>query len=436
MYSVSIRARVVPWLWLAASLWIAFGVWHWAENILVPANTAQAIAKSVPIGNNSDLYPLWLGTRELLLRHRDPYSTEVTREIQIGFYGRPLAPRCLSDPTDRQAFVYPVYVSLLLAPTIEMSFSSAQKLFQWLLLLSVAFSVPLWMQAIQLRAGWVLTLSGMVLAASSFAAVHEYVQQNLTALVLLLVAAGAAMVVRDCLVLSGCLLAVSTFKPQLSGPLILWFLLWAFAGWKERKRLVWSFLAAMSALLAVAQWLSPHWIARFLIAVREYQRYGMDSSLARTLLPSLLGDLVNVALVVALTFVCWYSRRASAGSPHFSWALGWVAIVTLAIVPKLAPAYHLLLTPVLLVMLAQPQTNRGTGGLARTLTKGTFACQLWQWLTASGLSLLTLIVPAERLRPAADLPLYTLYALPVLALLTVIVATISLRERFFPRVVT
>jgi hypothetical protein len=414
---------------------VAFGVWHWAENILVPADTARALAKGIPIGNNSDLYPLWLGTRELLLRHRDPYSTEVTREIQIGFYGRPLAPQNVSDPTDRQAFVYPVYVSLLLAPTINMSFSAVQELFRWLLLLSVAFCVPLWMQAIQFRPGWVVTVSGMVLAASSFAAVHEYVQQNLTALVLLLVAAAAAMVVRNCLILSGCLLAVSTFKPQLSGPLVFWFLLWAFAGWKERKYLVWSFLASMTTLLAAAQCLSPHWIARFLIAMREYTHYGVDSSLARTLLPSPLGDLVNVALVVALTFVCWYSRRASAGSLHFSWALGWVAVVTLAIVPKLAPAYQLLLIPVLLVMLTQGQTNCRTSALARTLTKGTFACQLWQWLIAAGLSLLTIVVPVERLRAAADLPLYTLYALPVLALLSVIVTTISLRERFFLRVV-
>ena len=58
----------------------------------------------------SDLYPRWLGARELLLHHRDPYSPEVTREIQIGYYGRPLDPSRPQDPRDQQGFAYPAYV--------------------------------------------------------------------------------------------------------------------------------------------------------------------------------------------------------------------------------------------------------------------------------------------------------------------------------------
>jgi hypothetical protein len=151
---------------------VAFGIWHWSGNILVPIYTSAAKDRGRPIGNNSDLYPLWLRTRELLFHHRDPYSVEVTREIQTGFYGRPLAPQDPSDPTDEHAFVYPLYVSFLLAPTVDMPFSAVQELFRWLLLLSVAFSIPLWMRAIEFRLGWLLTLSGMVFAVSSFAAVH------------------------------------------------------------------------------------------------------------------------------------------------------------------------------------------------------------------------------------------------------------------------
>src|SRR5438445_5001397 len=92
------RSRVLPWLGLAAALVVSFGVWYWAETILVPTHTAQALAKGVPIGNNSDLYPRWLGARESLLHHRDPYGADVTREIQVGFYGRPLDPSKASDP--------------------------------------------------------------------------------------------------------------------------------------------------------------------------------------------------------------------------------------------------------------------------------------------------------------------------------------------------
>src|SRR5271156_5541651 len=92
------KPLVLPWIGLAASLVISFGVWNWAENILVPTDTARALANQVPIANNSDLYPRWLGAREALLHHRDPYGPDVTREIQIGFYGRPLDPLKPSDP--------------------------------------------------------------------------------------------------------------------------------------------------------------------------------------------------------------------------------------------------------------------------------------------------------------------------------------------------
>src|ERR1700683_986511 len=36
----------------------------------------------------TDLYPRWYGARELLLHHRDPYSADVTREIQLAYEGR------------------------------------------------------------------------------------------------------------------------------------------------------------------------------------------------------------------------------------------------------------------------------------------------------------------------------------------------------------
>ena len=53
----------------------------------------------------------WLGARELLRHGRNPYSAEITREIQQGYYGRPIDPRLTAlsnDPKDQQAFAYPV----------------------------------------------------------------------------------------------------------------------------------------------------------------------------------------------------------------------------------------------------------------------------------------------------------------------------------------
>src|ERR1700686_1530177 len=106
-------------------------MWFSVDRILVPYQRADAAAHQRPRGNLSDLYPRWLGARELLLHHRDPYNDDVTRDIQAGYYGRPLDPPRGEDPKDRQGFAYPVYVVFLLAPTITLPFSAVQAGFRW-----------------------------------------------------------------------------------------------------------------------------------------------------------------------------------------------------------------------------------------------------------------------------------------------------------------
>jgi hypothetical protein len=95
--------------------------WFYMDGILRTQQIADAAAHGTPRGNLSDLYPRWLGARELLLRGRNPYSPEMTREIQRGYYGRPLDPRLPGDPKDQQGFAYPVYVVFLLAPRFTFS---------------------------------------------------------------------------------------------------------------------------------------------------------------------------------------------------------------------------------------------------------------------------------------------------------------------------
>ena len=62
-----------------------------------------------------------------------PTATEITLEIQRGYYGRPLDPARPDDPKDRQGFAYPVYVVFLLAPTGS-PFETVQLGFLWLLI--------------------------------------------------------------------------------------------------------------------------------------------------------------------------------------------------------------------------------------------------------------------------------------------------------------
>lgn len=407
------------WHILAASVLICFGVWHWAETILVPANTFAAQSKSVPIGNNSDLYPRWLGARELLLHNRDPYSAEVTRDIQTGFYGRPLDPANPNEPRAQESFVYPLYVVFLMAPTVTLPFPKVLEVFRWLLLFAIATSVPLWMYAVGLRLPPLHLASAMLLSVSSYPAVLEFHMQNLTALVALLLALATASLVRGWLILSGFLLALATVKPDVTAPVALWLLFWA-TGSSERRRLIWAFAGTMAILLASTQALSPGWMGRFLAAVRDYPRYGTDPSILQVLLPQVIAQLALVALVFYVAATCWRWRKATAQADRFGWTLALVISITLVAIPKLSVYNQVLLIPPLLVLLAQRQAIRSMGLLPRALTKAVFAAQGWQWAAAVVVSLCSLLISAERMRSAQLVPVYTLLAMPPLTLLAVI----------------
>src|SRR5262245_61145854 len=105
------------WLVVLTAVVMAAGM-HWVFiSVDGPAQEAAAIAKNSPRGNLSGLYPAWLGARELLINKRNPYSQDVTAEIQRGVWGRPLDPTNPNDPKDESRFAYPVYVAFILAPT-------------------------------------------------------------------------------------------------------------------------------------------------------------------------------------------------------------------------------------------------------------------------------------------------------------------------------
>lgn len=408
---------------LAVAVIVSAGVWRWAQSVLVPAYTKKVVASRRPMGNNSDLYPRWLGARELLLHGRDPYSPEVTRDIQQGFYGRPLDPRNPSDPKAEESFVYPLYVIFLMAPTVTLPFPMVMAIFRGVLLVSIACSVPLWIHAVRLPVRWPIVVSAMLLAIGSYPAIEEYYQQNLTAFVVLLLAGAAAAAVREWLWLAGFLVALATMKPDTTGLMAAWFLLWAAVRWRERRGLIFSFALTLMFLVAGAEALLPHWIGRFVVALREYPTYGTDPSIIQALLPRMVAIPTLVLLVFLAAIYCWRWRRAEADSHEFGWALAWVAIVTLAVIPKLAAYNQLLIVPALLVLIAD--FKNFTSPLPRVLSRAAFACQIWQWLAAGGLGLCSLFVSGARMRAVAEVPMYTLLAIIPITLAAVLSSTLS-----------
>lgn len=408
---------------MIAAILISVGFWYWIFHILAPANAQVVLAAHRPIGNNSDLYPRWLGTRELFLHGRDPYSPEITREIQTGFYGRPLDPSNPSDPAARESFVYPLYVAFLLSPTIHMPFHLVAVVFRWILLGSIAATVPLWMYAFGLRARWPVLAAGMLLATSTSPGMYEYFQQNLAALAVLFLAGAVAATVRGQLALAGILLALSTIKPDTTGPIVAWLLIWSAASISIRGRALWWFLGSMGLLTVGGEFCSPHWIGRFLSAIREYPAYGTDPSVIQVLFPRPIAAAVTVALIAYVFFLVWRWRTVAPGSERFAWAIALIGATTLVTLPKLAGYNALLLVPGVLILIAWYSHSANHSMVSRALSKAVFACQIWQWFAAGALTLASLVLPAARIRSLAHLPDYTFIPLWPITLAAIIVAS-------------
>src|SRR5215471_7077800 len=72
----------------------------------------------------ADFYPIWLTSGECLHPRCNLYSEEMTREIQIGLFGRALDGKIASDPLpDYRTFAYPAFTDLLFWPVAQIPFS-------------------------------------------------------------------------------------------------------------------------------------------------------------------------------------------------------------------------------------------------------------------------------------------------------------------------
>jgi hypothetical protein len=389
-------------------------MWFYMQHVLIGHQASYAAAHEIPRGNLSDLYPRWLGARELLLRHRDPYSNEVTREIQIGYYGRAIDPTRPYDPTDWQGFAYPVYVVFLLAPTITLPFAVVQAGFRWLLIALTAACVPLWLRTFRWRtSAWTIATS-VVLVLGSFQAIQGIKLQQLSLLVNGLITFCAVLLAEDHLAAAGVLLALATIKPQLALPLAAWLLFWSFSDWPRRKNFMWGFAGTMAALIAAGEFVLPGWIGRFGQAIISYRRYnnGAGSALDLVFTP-FWGKVLALAVLLGLALVCWQFRWVSNRDPAFNWILALILAATIVIAPKEAPYNQVLLvSPILLVIRCLPLVW-AKSSLSRASLAIAALIVFWPWLAAFAITVAAFFLPAEALQRAWTFPLYTSLAIPL-----------------------
>jgi hypothetical protein len=420
-----------PKLGLFLALLFTASVWLDVQRVMIPQQIAAATAHDSPRGNLSDLYPRWLGARELLLHHRDPYSPELEREIQSGYYGRPLDPARAGDPKDRQGFAYPVYVVFLIAPAIGFPFATVQEVFRWLLVIVTAATVPLWLRAFRWLPTPVVTAILIILTLGFFPVVQGLKLQQLTLAVSGFIAGCVVLLVSGHLLLAGILLALATIKPQLVLPLVLWLVLWACSEWRQRRNFLLGFCGTMTLLLAGAHWVLPGWFGSFRAALRAYREYtGRPVSVLATVTTPTLGAIFTVLVIVVAAVVCWRARHQTADSPAFVFVSSLVLAVTVVVIPMTALYNQALLLPGVLFLIWNVKIFKTKDVFTRSAGIAAVLVFFWPWLAAFVLTIASVALPPASVQRAWSAPLWSSMMTPVIVLL--LLATIAgsvLREQ-------
>jgi len=405
---------------ISASLWIvlsavacAAGVWLYAERVLIPYQIADAAAHGRPRGNLSDLYPRWLGARELLLHGRDPYSSEITRESQMGFYGRLPDPELPGGRNYQQGFYYPVYVVFYLSPMIHLRFEVARKLFSFLLFALTVAVIPLTLQLLRWPVPEWMRAAFVILTIGSLPVMQGLKLQQMTLLVLPLLLAAMVLLGSDRQILAGILLALATVKPQLVWPSLLWLTIWSSADWRRRYRWSISFLMSMGILWLASECYLPHWVLRFWQALREYRSYTGEMSVMDMFVGTPWSRLSELLAFGLMAVILWRERRAAANSVGFSLAFSVVLAMTTLLSPTYGPYNQAVLVPVLMFLFKERETIWRSGVVNRVLSVIVIVLIGWPWLSSVALAGLSFILPPETVERGWPLPFWTALPIPV-----------------------
>jgi len=401
------------WKLLLLAILCAVGTWTYANRVLIPHQISDSAAHDRPRGNFSDLYPRWIGAQELLLHGGDPYSPNVTRRIQAGYYGRPLDSSRPADPKDQQAFAYPVYVVFYLAPTVRLNFGIVQRAFFWILVGITAASIPLWLRLLNWTVAPSVQAAMLAFTLGSLPVFQGLRLQQLTLLVAALCAAAMALLAAGRPIAAGILLSLATIKPQLLLPLLLWLGVWSLGDLKRRYRWAVSFLIVLTVLCVASEWLLPHWIGRFWRALGDYWRYAQAVPMLEAFLPHPWGRLLEVLFAGTTAVACFKRRRQPENSGAFQSSTCLILALTVLAVPIFSLYNQVLLVPAILLIARDRRTIWQGNIVSRALLIIVAALPAWSWLSATALAGLSFVLPRETIEHIWALPIWTVQQLPM-----------------------
>jgi hypothetical protein len=370
-------SNVRAWFWVLAGILTSIVSWTYMHRILLPWEDFVNVQQGQVKAQLGDLYPRWVGTRELLLNGRNPYGPEVSHEIQMAFYGRPIEqsydkPRF--EIIDEQRFVYPLYVVFLLAPSVHLDFVQLQSWAPVFFGAVTVVSLWLWMRVLDWHPPW-LAVAGMAMLVLSSPQIAQGLRlRQLGLFVAFLIALASWCVTRQRYAMAGVLLAISTIKPQMMALVLLWFLLWSFGDWRKRWTLAAGFGGSLTLLAGGAEWLLPGWPRFFLEGLAAYAKYFPTPSPVRLILGNWIGGTLSVLALAALVAFAWRVREAEADSREFAYILASFLVANILLMPLLTLYNQVfLLLPTFMLL-------RDWAKLPRLGRAGLTAVLAWPWI--------------------------------------------------------
>lgn len=242
--------------------WILLGLLFVSLFALESVVVHNAFTVRYPGAN--DFYSRWAGARAFILEGRDPYSLEVTEEIQpvIGI-----------DPSEvgRGGFAYPLYVIFLFWPLVFVSYAWAQAI--WMVTLQwVAVGIAIVLMRREGLEPSPVGIVGLLLGTLLLYPVTRTIFLGQFTLHVTLSLAATLLTLhhrRDGW--AGAFLALSAVKPQmvvLIGP---WLVVWAIS--QRRWRFIRGLLIGGAVLGLGSLVLFPRWPISFLEDVRRYDDF-------------------------------------------------------------------------------------------------------------------------------------------------------------------
>jgi hypothetical protein len=334
-----------------------------------------------PFNGGNDFFSRYVAWRAFLLQGRNPYSDDVTHEIQLAVNGRLALPG-----EDENALIYPWYAVVVQWPFVFMPWPWARAVY--LVLCQVFIVAGLALTSRLLR--W--KLSPVLLSATALWAIMFYPEGRGIVLGQIVVTQYLFGVLAVWLLQqrregwAGLCLALTTVRPTAVFLFVPFLLCYALA---VRR---WRFIASTGISLAVL-FLSgfiflPTWFTDWLYRMSRYPSYTIGQSPVWLLThqATALGSIWEWLLTLfclALMGVAWWRAARVAGGAAFHWALGVTLVVSDLIVPRSATTnYIFLLFPTYLIFAAlSRQWPRASGWLIAAIELVSLV-GLW-WLFAA-----------------------------------------------------